>query len=1422
MPEDSLLSMEQMKAVLDNVPVAICVSEIESRKIIYTNQMAREVFLKDDMEGGSCFLVAGFKEPCPFCHVREMKQTEFWVREFKHPVNNCVYQLSGKLIEWEGKPAHIEYISDITRKKAEEEQSREIKEKLQATFNSIPCGLSVYRFDHETITPLFHNPAFYHIMGYSEEHIRNTKKETTYLGVHPDDVALLKEKIETAISTNSIMKHTYRLWHDKKGEYRFICLESSVKAQKDGTKILYGIYSDVSEQKWLEKELISASEKLQDIVNAIPGGVAIYKISDLFETVYFSDGVSELSGYPVEEYAELVKQDALKMTYQEDKEMVVSKAWAVIKSQGVADFEFRMQHRDGHLVWVRVQMKFIGEEDGYSLIHCVFHNISDLKEAQMFQSIADETADGIYVIDQKNYELLYANESGKLSRKEADYSGKKCYEALYGKKEPCGFCTFDHQKADDQEHEMLVEGTNRFYSTRFRKVDWNGIPAYVKYVRDVTEEVHIRMEKERLEMYFRTVVEKLPGGVAVICCEPDGSMKPEYISDGLADMLDMTVEEVKKKYETNFFAGVYHEDVEGNRQKLQQYIEKGNGHCELTGRMERGEGSYVWVRIMLSLLHGKDGMRRLYAVYTDITSTEKEKEQLRSQYEELIRQHYSTPGPDTLIIGHCNVTQNKILEIMDYTGSDCLNVFGDIRQEFFLGISGFIVEEEEQQAFLRTYLNEPMLEAFERNETEQILQCFVKLPKEDSGRYVRFKVNLVETPDTGDVTGILTVIDITEQIIAERVLYRLSGTSHDVVIELDLEKDYYKVLSQNRDSSFSPPPEGKHSARIAYMVEHAIVPRDREQYEKSLDPVIMRRRLKEEDSYTFAFSVSDELGDIRTKNIMITGIDQRLGRVCLMCTDITESVREQQGLLNMLAYTFELMGFIHISDGSFTMYTRRAVLENLPPYRTDQFDQSLKNLTGPYIEDESEAELRKQFKMENILKRLKEEPAGYDFVFPYRADAGLRYKQINVLWGDQNHRTVCLVRADVTDILAAERKAKETLEQALSLAEEANLAKSDFLSAMSHDIRTPMNAIMGMTVVAQAHLDDRARIEDCLQKITVSSRHLLSLINDVLDMSRIERSKITLNHIKTYLPEFLDQLAAIMESQAKDAGVRFDMRTEGIRHAYFYGDSLRMNQILINILSNAVKFSKKGGYIDFLIEEIKAHKQEGWVRYRFTVSDTGIGMPQEFLENIFTPFARNYSAERIEGTGLGLSITKGLVDLMEGEISVESKIDQGSVFRVELEYQVIQEGKTDCVKERREADKADRKDKYADCCFLIVEDNAINSEIICEMLSLYGIKTVSKADGIQAVQEFKDTLPGTYDAILMDIQMPGMNGYEATRMIRKLEREDAAAIPIIAMTANAFSEDIQKSVEAGMSAHMSKPIDMDVLWETLNEVLGYR
>ena len=286
--------------------------------------------------------------------------------------------------------------------------------------------------------------------------------------------------------------------------------------------------------------------------------------------------------------------------------------------------------------------------------------------------------------------------------------------------------------------------------------------------------------------------------------------------------------------------------------------------------------------------------------------------------------------------------------------------------------------------------------------------------------------------------------------------------------------------------------------------------------------------------------------------------------------------------------------------------------------------------------------------------------------------------------GDQRRETICMVRADITEALAAERQGKKIAgEGALTWAEEANRAKSDFLPSMSHDIRTPMNAIIGMTALAPAHLGDRAWMQDCLQKISISSKHLLSLVNDVLDMSRIERGQITLNPVPLSIPGLTEHLAVMMEAQAKEAGVAFAVRTRGVSHPAFYGDSLRIDQVLINLLSNAVKFTPEGGKVDFLTKEIPPIQGEGRVRYRFTIRDTGIGMPEKFLKTIYEPFARDTRAVHIEGTGLGLSIVRGLVELMQGDISVESRPGKGSIFRVELEFDAAPEKKRACTRVRR-------------------------------------------------------------------------------------------------------------------------------------------
>ncbi|MBS7008724.1 MAG: PAS domain-containing protein [Anaerostipes sp.] len=1411
-----------------------------------------------------------------------------------------------------------------------------LREKAEQALSGIPGGLCVYYLEDGQVYSVFCSPAFYEVLGYSDGHISEvmqTEQGLTFSGVHKEDVPELQEKVNQLLHEGTALSHTCRIFHDKKGIYRWIHMDGAMGRREDRGVLFYIVFSDVSSRIQTEEELMHANAKMQDIINAIPGGVAVYKVSDIFETVYFSDGVPELSGYTVEEYRKLIKKDAADMTYWEDKDMVVSKAAEVIQSRGVSEFEFRKQHRDGHIVWVHIHIKWIGEEDGCPLLHCVFHNITGLKQIQLekdhlinsipggiasyrvegerfiaeffsegvmalsghtrkeyedivkydaldviyapdrkrvleatktalvsgevldvsyriyhkdghliwihlngrrmgplskttrfyavftgmsaetrlFQSIANETADGIYVIEKENYDLLYANESTHLFMNGKDCVGQKCYKALHGNDRPCSFCQIKRYAAESGEHEMKIPGSDRVYTAHFRETDWNGIPAYIQYVHDVTEEVTTRREKERLEMYFQTIIKNLPGGISVIRCEPDGTLVSEFISEGYAAMTHMTVEEAEKMYEKDILAGICPDDVKGIREKLQRYINEGEGNCELTARVMLGDGGYIWVKCMLSLLRADDGVVRLYAVYTDITQSVEEQEKIRSQYKDLILQHYRTPGPNALVVGHCNITRSKILDIIDYTDSDLLKTFGDDRQRFFTGLSGLIVDGKEQREFLETYLNEPALKAFEEGKLERQMECFVRFPKDSRGRYVQVKMHMVATPDSGDVTGILTVTDITEQAISDRILHQLSVTGCDLVVDVDLTNDTYSILSSREASCCVPPVKGCHSEWTELMLQTRVVPRDKEQYKRGLDPAEMYKKLERQGSYTFAFSVMDDNGDIRTKNMTVSAVDLRLGRVCLSRSDITDSIREQQGLLHMIAYTFELAAFIDIGSRNLTLYTREIVLENLPAFFIDHYDEAILRFVNQHGSEENLSEDCRQFQIPTMIERLEEQPNGYDFLFSYQDEAGERYKQINVLWGDVNHRTLCLVRADVTDMLAAERRTKKDLEDALSFAEEANKAKSDFLSAMSHDIRTPMNAIMGMTTLASAFLDDKERVKDCLHKIAISSNHLLSLINDILDMSKIERSQINLNSDKVFLPELMEQISAIIKSQTEDKGIEFRMRTKNISKKSFYGDALRINQILINILSNAIKFTEKGGSVEFTTEEINIPEKKGRVRYLFTVRDTGIGMPKEFLEHVFEPFTRSSNAARIEGTGLGLSITKGLVDLMEGNITVESRIGAGSVFEAELEFDAAQAaGEPPAGMDSEFSSVSDEK-MFAGRCFLVAEDNAINAEILCELLRMCGAESVLKTDGAQAVRAFQEAEAGTYDAVLMDIQMPEMNGYEAARRIREMERADAVRIPIIAMTANAFDEDVQNAYKAGMNAHVAKPIDLNVL-----------
>jgi signal transduction histidine kinase/ActR/RegA family two-component response regulator len=395
-------------------------------------------------------------------------------------------------------------------------------------------------------------------------------------------------------------------------------------------------------------------------------------------------------------------------------------------------------------------------------------------------------------------------------------------------------------------------------------------------------------------------------------------------------------------------------------------------------------------------------------------------------------------------------------------------------------------------------------------------------------------------------------------------------------------------------------------------------------------------------------------------------------------------------------------------------------------------------------------------------------------------------------------------------LIRQQEEANELLTEAAMEADRANKAKSEFLSHMSHDIRTPINGVVGMTNIALKNVEQPQRVTDCLHKIVGASNHLLTLINDVLDLSRIESGKVEIVNAPMDIRTLVDNCISIISGQILNRQLKFVREIGNFEHPYLLGDELHLRQVFINILGNAVKFTPDGGSITFKVEELE--EKEGRASYRFTFRDTGIGMSEEFQQHIFESFSQEDGGSRTNytGSGLGMAISKQFVDLMGGTITVESTIGVGSCFTVDLQFEINQQ-------QSAQSDDSCDKVSVAGMKVLLVEDNELNLEIARELLEDEGVVVTTAEDGQQAVDCFTQSAPDTFDAILMDVMMPVMNGYEATKAIRASSHPQAEIIPIIAMTANAYAEDITEAIKAGMNAHVSKPIDMARLFRVLHQ-----
>lgn len=694
--------------------------------------------------------------------------------------------------------------------------------------------------------------------------------------------------------------------------------------------------------------------------------------------------------------------------------------------------------------------------------------------------------------------------------------------------------------------------------------------------------------------------------------------------------------------------------------------------------------------------------------------------------------------------------------------------------------------------------------------------------------YLWYRTNLSRISEDEVIIGFK---ECDEEILGNHITEMLMDDYASIYV-VDLEKDEVRPTKKSKVTAIGNFEKPRSYKDIALQFSETVAPEYKQDWIDFSDVNYLKQYMSKDNHREYVYELP--VADKKMRRFSVDVIERVDGVATLLLfsfmgiddyraqvISLHKTMSEQKVLLDYFVESYDSAYFIDLSKMSYEIL-------HMNPEFTKIFgscgegEEGMKLFIEKYVHPDDRDLILQVSDKEYVKNRLKEEPS-FGFTIREVFDGEEKnMRGIIVRGSDEDHVAVGFM--DITAQVIEQKEAEKQLQEALSMAQAANRAKTIFLNSMSHDIRTPMNAIIGFTNLASKHSDNKEQVEDYLKKIGQSSDHLLSLINDVLDMSRIESGKMHLDEKTENLFELIATLKDIVQADVEAKQHDFSVDMVDVKDENIICDKLRVNQVLLNIVSNAVKYTDNGGKISMRITE-KEVKISGYATYEFCVKDNGMGMTQEYLKTIFDPFSRVKSStvSGIQGTGLGMAITKNIVDMMGGKIEVNSELGEGTEITVVFDFKLQKDRRELTPEAIAEEINAASKKESEECDFygkkiLLVEDNEFNREIATELLSEYGFVLDTAEDGDIAVDKIKNAAVGDYDLILMDIQMPTIDGYEATRQIRNLGT-DISRIPIIAMTANAFEEDRKAALQVGMNDHIPKPIDIKVLKSVLAKFL---